>query len=226
MKTFLEVENKMGLPIPTSAPNSQFRPPFPETNLNIHRTDKVEKRKTISPKRKFRPVTPKVTTTCPPLPQVPPKPSNEVPPTVRADTPWPGAGKMSGNLFEDRNWLLPKGYLAIENKKYDIDTPSLKEELKVEKQSGNLKEEKCGWGPDCSFYKAQDKQGENPQQRPLPEPQAQKLDNMTKTRQQWEAEMERLNNKYNLDCFSNSELDSESDEGEEYQYEHGYKTLI
>ena len=50
MKTFLEVENKMGPSIPTSAPNSQFRPPFPETNPNICRTDKVEKRKTMSPK--------------------------------------------------------------------------------------------------------------------------------------------------------------------------------
>ena len=38
--------------------------------------------------------------------------------------------------------------------------------------------------------------------------------------------MERLNSKYNLDCFSNSELDSESDEGKQYQYEHGYETLI
>ena len=226
MKTFLEVENKMGPSIPTSAPNSQFRLPFPETNPNICRTDKVKKRKTISPKRKFRPVTPRVTLTCPPLPQVPPKPSNEVPHTVRADTPWPGAGKMSGNLCEERNWLLLKGYLAIENKKDDTDTPSLKEELKVEKQSDNPKEEKCGWGPDCPFCKVQDKQGENPQQRPLPKPQAQKLDNMTRTRQQWEAEMERQNNKYNLDCFSDSELDSESDEGEEYQYEHGYEILI
>ena len=99
MKTFLEVENKMGPSIPTSTPNSQFRPPFPETNPNICRTDKVEERKTISPKRKFRPVTPRVTVTCPPLPQVPPKPSNKFPPTVRADTPWPGAGKMSGNIL-------------------------------------------------------------------------------------------------------------------------------
>ena len=49
---------------------------------------------------------------------------------------------------------------------------------------------------------------------------------MTKTRQQWEAEMERLNNKHNLDCLSDSELDSESDKGEEYQYEQRYKTLI
>ena len=49
---------------------------------------------------------------------------------------------------------------------------------------------------------------------------------MTKTMQQWEAEMERLNSKYNLDGFSDSVLDSESDEGEQYQYEHRYKTLI
>ena len=50
--------------------------------------------------------------------------------------------------------------------------------------------------------------------------------NMTKAKQQWEAEMERLNSKYNLDCFSDSELGSESDEGEQYHYEHGYETLI
>ena len=49
---------------------------------------------------------------------------------------------------------------------------------------------------------------------------------MTKAKQQWEAEMERLNFKYNLDCFSDSELDSESDEGEQYHYEHGYGTPI
>ena len=48
----------------------------------------------------------------------------------------------------------------------------------------------------------------------------------SQTKKQWEAEMERLNSKYNLDCFSNSELDSESDEGKQYQYEHGYETLI
>ena len=49
---------------------------------------------------------------------------------------------------------------------------------------------------------------------------------MTKAKQQWEEEMERLNSKYNLNCFSDSELDSESDEGEQYHYEHGYETLI
>ena len=49
---------------------------------------------------------------------------------------------------------------------------------------------------------------------------------MTKTKQQWQADMERLKSKYNLDCFSDSELDSESDEGEQYQYEHWYEMLI
>ena len=35
MKTFLEVENKMGMTIQTSMQNSQFRPPLPQTNPNI-----------------------------------------------------------------------------------------------------------------------------------------------------------------------------------------------
>ena len=49
---------------------------------------------------------------------------------------------------------------------------------------------------------------------------------MTKAKQQWEEEMEGLNSKYNLDCYSDLELDSESDEGEQYCYEHGYEMLI
>ena len=221
MKTFLEVENKMGMSIQTPMPNSQFRPPLLETNPNICRSNNVERRKTIMPKRKFRPVSPKVTATNPPIPQAPP--NYKVPPTVvRTDTPLPGAGKMLGDLFKERNWPLPKGYLATQNKKNDIDITSLKEEPKV---TDNPKGYKCGWGPDCPFCKAQEKKEEIPQQRPLPNPQTQKLAK-TKSQQLWEAEMERLNDKYNLDCFSDSELDSKSDEGEEYHYKHGYETLI
>ena len=48
----------------------------------------------------------------------------------------------------------------------------------------------------------------------------------TQAKRQLGAEMERPNSKYNLDCFSDSELDSESDEREQYQYQHGYETLI
>ena len=44
-----------------------------------------------------------------------------------------------------------------------------------------------------------------------------------KLHREWEEEMERLNNKYGLDCFSESEPNSESDEGEEYRYEHNYE---
>ena len=42
----------------------------------------------------------------------------------------------------------------------------------------------------------------------------------------WEEKMEKLNKKYDLNYFSDSKLDSESDEGEDYRYEHNYETLI
>ena len=57
MRTFLDVENKMGPIIP--APVSQFRPPLLETNLNIRKDDSQEKRRRASPKKRFRPATPK-----------------------------------------------------------------------------------------------------------------------------------------------------------------------
>ena len=154
--------------------------------------------------------------TNPPLPQAPLKP------TVKEGTPWPSANKMSGNLPDGRQWLLPKGFLAMQNKEENIDINSPKEESEVTDSSKN---NNFRWGPGCPFCKAQEKKEENLQQRPLPNPQTQKQ-TKTKSQQLWEAEMERLNDKYNLDCFSDLELDSESDEGEEYCYEHGYETLI
>ena len=92
----------------------------------------------------------------------PPKPKSNTSPTLRReDTPWPGAGKMSGNLFQDRNWLLPKNYLVAESKE-DTDAasarPPLMEESKMEEQATSLKAEKCGWDPDCPFCKAQKKE--------------------------------------------------------------------
>ena len=50
--------------------------------------------------------------------------------------------------------------------------------------------------------------------------------NKLKLHREWEEKMERLNNKYCLNCFSDSELDFKSDEGEEYRYEHKYEMLI
>ena len=111
MKTFLEVGGKMG-PIPVPVPGNQFRPPLPETNLNVRKNDATEKRKGATPKKKFRPANPKITAACPPLPEAPLKPRNSTPSVpAREDTPWLDAGKMLGNLFEDRNWLLLKTIL-------------------------------------------------------------------------------------------------------------------
>ena len=75
MKTFLEVEVKMG-PIPT--PSSQFRPPLPDTNPNIRKDNVTEKRKRATPK-KFRLMIPKPTAVCPPLPEAPTKPKIDAP---------------------------------------------------------------------------------------------------------------------------------------------------
>ena len=234
MRTFLDVENKMGPIIPV--PANQFRPPLPETNPNVRKNDMTEKRKRATPKKRSRPATPKITATCPPLLEAPPKPKSSASSTpVREDSPWPSAGKMSGNLFGDRNWLLPKDYLVTEKRedtKVASTRPPLKEEPKAEEQATSPKTKKCGWGPDCPFCKSQKMEEESKQQqKPSPDilrPQAKRPDtlSLSKTKQQWETEMERLNSKYNLDCFSDSELDFESDEEEQYQYEHGYGTLI
>ena len=106
MKTFQEVENKMG-PIITALA-SQFRPPLPETNPNFRKGDASEKRQRVTPKKRFRPATSTATATHLPLHQVPPESTSDAattpaPAMVREDTPQPGTGKMSGNFFEDRN---------------------------------------------------------------------------------------------------------------------------
>ena len=78
MKTFLEVENQMGPIIP--APANQFRPPLPETNPNVRKSDAAEKRKRVTPELP-----------CPPLLQAPLKPTSDAaaasPVMVREDTP-------------------------------------------------------------------------------------------------------------------------------------------
>ena len=185
MKTFLEVEGKMAsVPVPSN----QFRPPLPETNPNVRKNDVTEKRKRATPKKKFRPATPKPTTVHPPLPEAPPKPKNSVPlPSVpaREDTPRPGTGKMSGNLFEDRNWLLPENCLTTESKNENVTDitspkPSLKEPKIGEQSVINSKTEKCGWGPDCPFCKNQDKEDwdgkhqDQLQQKKSPQPKVQR----------------------------------------------------
>ena len=163
MKTFLEVEGKMGL-----IPASQFRPPLPNTNSNIRKDNDVEKGKRVAPKRS-RPSTPKPTTMHLPLPETPPKAKTDVPDSqpqplvpVHESTPWPGTDKMSGNLFEDRKWTMPmKIKLKMSTRSWPMSTsprPPIKEdeEPKINEQST----EKCSWGPDCPFCKSQEKKEE------------------------------------------------------------------
>ena len=164
MRTFLEVENKMGPIIPALA--NQYRLPLPETNPNVRKGNATEKRRTVTPKRKFRLVVPKATVTHSPLPKTPLKPTSNaaaasMPTMVRQDTPWPGTGNMSGNLFQDRNWLLPKDYLATEKRE--------------EMEEQDPKEERCGLGPGYPLCQAQKKEANPPsQQEPMEDQQQQK----------------------------------------------------
>ena len=110
MKTFLEVEGKMGLiSQPTS---SKYRPPQPDTNPKVRKDNAVEKRKRAAPTKKFRPSAapkPNETAMQPPstVSKVPETPENRSPPLEKAPvckiTPWPSAERMSGNLFEGKN---------------------------------------------------------------------------------------------------------------------------
>ena len=98
----------MGL-ISVPVPGNQFRPPLPETNPNIRKNDVTEKRKKSNTQEEVQASHPQNYHNMPSLPEALPKPKNTTPSVpAREDTPWPIAGKMLGNIFEDRNWLLPK----------------------------------------------------------------------------------------------------------------------
>ena len=71
---------------------SQFRPPLLETNPNIRKGGSTEKRR-ASPKKRFRPATPKATMACAPLLQTAATPRATVahPPFLQT-TPKPTTG--------------------------------------------------------------------------------------------------------------------------------------
>ena len=116
MKTFFKVEGKMG-PIPQPA-SSQYRSPQPDTNPNVRKDKATEKRKQAVPTKRFRANTvskPSEAAACPPVTiskaptNIKPQegiPDNRPPPLEDApvckNTPWPGAGKISGNLLKER----------------------------------------------------------------------------------------------------------------------------
>ena len=152
MQTLLEVEGKMGpIPQPTS---TQYRPPQPDTNPNVRKDKVTEKRNKAVPTKRFRPSTvsrPSEATAHPPVttskaspnvgPQVQEETSDSRPTPlenapVHESTPWPDAGKISRNLFEERkDWLLPPNYLNNDNKNttgVTIPKPPVKEEPKTD----------------------------------------------------------------------------------------------
>ena len=149
---------------PTS---SQYRLPQLDTNPKVRKDNVAEKRKRAVPTKRFKPSTspkPGETAMQPPVTvsKVSEAPENRPPLSEKAQlhksTPWPGAGKMSGNLFEDRNWLLPPNYLNNDHKNATGPESPIKEEPKTGEQSISPNAEKYGWGPNCPFCKNQEKE--------------------------------------------------------------------
>ena len=152
---------------------------------------------------------------------------------LRKDWPIPPDNNNNATITA----TTPKPPIKIEPQAQEQPTPS---------SMVALKSEKCGWGLNCPICKnlEEDSDGDHQKQFQQPQqPQAQcsqiqnyqkpqsfqksksqifdvpdRYSSQLKLCRQWEQEMERLNNKYRLDCFSESELNSESDEGEEYKY--------
>ena len=126
IRTFLEVEGKMGpTPQPTS---SHSKSPQPDTNPNARKGKATEKRKRVVPTKRFRANTvskPSEVTAHPPAtifkaptnikPQAQEGTDNRPPPLedapVHKSTPWPNAGKISGNLFEGKKRLVTSSQL-------------------------------------------------------------------------------------------------------------------
>ena len=119
MRTFLEVKGKLG-PIPQSSSN-QYKLPQPDTNPNVKKDNKAtEKRKRVMPTKRFRvniAIKPNEAPTHPPTTVSKtstegtldnrPLPLEDAP--ICKGTPWPEAGKISGNLLkkEKTGYFLP-----------------------------------------------------------------------------------------------------------------------
>ena len=72
----------------------------------------MKKRKRAAPSKRLRPSTaPKPSETAVQPPTTVSKAPVNIKPQTDASENRPGAGRMSGNLFEDRNWLLHPNYL-------------------------------------------------------------------------------------------------------------------
>ena len=146
------------------------------------KTRLTEKRKRVAPTKRFRANTvpksseaamhPAVTISKAPTnikPQVQEGTSDSRPPSLEDVAVHAkalhglNAGKISGNLFEERkDWLLPPNYLDNDNKDTTSVTspnPPIKEGHKTGEQSiTSPRTDKCGWGPNYPFCNNQEKE--------------------------------------------------------------------
>ena len=155
---------------------------------------------------------------------------------------------MSGNLFEIRkDWLIPPNNNANDKNRDTATATNPKPPIKLEPQNQETpKAAKCGWGQNFPICKREEEDwngyhqwqflqtSNDPQSMKQTTPQdpqptqtqsfnvPDKYVDPIHSRREWEKKMESLNEKYNLDCFSSSELDSESDEGEDYRFQQHY----
>ena len=110
---------------------------------------------------------------------------------------------MSGNLFQDRNWLLPPNYLENKDENEPKTTTSVtspKPQIKGDESNKNEQPtEKCRWGlgyPFCKSQEQKEDQGKEQQQKLSPKAREQIMRpkplnlNITKAKQQWEELME------------------------------------
>ena len=170
MKTYLELEGKLG-PKHQSQSN-QFRPPQPNTNPQVRKESKVtEKRKRLIPTKKYKVkvvTRPNKETMQPPQTntQAPvnfetqksstsensPSPLENAP--VHANTPWPKAGKISGNLFELRkDWPIPPANNTVTTTNPKLPVKIKPQDPDQQNPVETPKPEQCRWGPNCPICK-------------------------------------------------------------------------
>ena len=174
-------------PKPQSQTN-QFRFPFPDTNPQVRKESKMaEKRKGLSITKKFKAVArPNPGNTTAQLSQesIPVNPESQQPPNSESNpppledapahtgTPWPGAGKMSGNLFEIRkDWPVPPSINTSTNITTKPNPPTISAEPQDPNQSKPsstaTKLEGYGWGTNCSICKKAEEDWDGEHQKHL-----------------------------------------------------------
>ena len=170
-------------------------------------------------------------------------------PQTREDTPWPNTMPASTNLFATRaSWPIPPSetstLIFIKMEKVEERTPpkiTAIPHMMINKPLQNKAEEMCRWGLHCPICakstpnpkaessedwngKRQDQLERNycpqsPQYSPsydIPD----RFSQHYKTEEDKKGRLEFLNDKYNLDYYSSSDFDSESES------EHKYETLV